>query len=85
MTRYLRHTQSPPTCKDRTNRHADCKKIRRLKILDRIVCVMSNNDEERNDDDLYKSVIRFIEDLWERYQWMCKFKTKLKRCGVCII
>lgn len=46
---------------------------------------MSNKDEERNGDDLYKSVIRFIEDLWERYQWMCKFKTKLKWCGVCII
>jgi len=31
---------------------------------------MSNNDEEGNDDDLYKSVIRFNDDLWERYQWM---------------
>jgi hypothetical protein len=80
MTRNLRRTQSPPTCKDRTNRHANCKKIRRLKILDIIVCVMSNNNEENDDDDLYKSVIRFNEELWERYQWMCKFKTKLKRC-----
>lgn len=41
---------------------------------------MSNNNEENDDDDLYKSVIRFNEELWERYQWMCKFKTKLKRC-----
>lgn len=57
----MRRAQSTPPRRDRTNRHAksnaNCKKIRRLKILDMIVCVMSNNDEEENDDDLYKSVI----------------------------
>jgi len=64
MSGNLRHTQSSPTCKDRTNRHANCKKVRRLKILDIMVSVMSNNDEEENDDDdLYKSVIRFNEEL----------------------